>query len=83
MRTIHHRVEVLEAKMAIIRDDGDSPSGELPPSEYIDALESTNPGERDRINDIRERHSEGRGPPEWDGPKGGPPRGRGNGGGRS
>jgi hypothetical protein len=61
--------------MAMIRDDGDSPRGETPPAEYVDALESTNPGERDRINEVCERHREGRGPPEW---AGGPSRGAGN-----
>jgi hypothetical protein len=74
MRSLHHRVEILEAQMAMIRDDGASPAGELPPSEFIDALDATEPGDRDRLTEIRERHREGRGPPDWaGGPNGGGP----------
>jgi hypothetical protein len=65
MRSIHHRVEVLETQMQMIRDDGASPAGELPSPEFLDALEATEPGERNRLEEVRERHRDGRGPPEW------------------
>lgn len=79
MRSLHHRVEILEAQLKMIRESGASPRGELPPSEYLDALERTVPGQKERIEQVRRSHSESRGPPEWAGPPSNP----GNGGDQS
>jgi len=75
MRSLHHRIEVLEAQMQMLRDGGETPRGDHPPEEYLAALEQTTPGERERIEEARAAHAGGRGPPEWagDGQEGGQP----------
>jgi len=78
MRSTHHRIEVLETKLAMIADDGASPRGTLPAREYFDAAEQTNPGERDRLEELRQAHQEGRGPPDWAAQQDNPGNGGGN-----
>ncbi|MFB6255257.1 MAG: hypothetical protein ABEH58_00780 [Haloplanus sp.] len=54
--------------LGMIEDDGASPSGSLPPSEYRQALRTAPVG---RANEVREAHRKNR-QPSWAGNQGGP-----------
>jgi len=67
---LYVRSQKLEALLQMLAEDGDSPAGNAPPVEYLDALRDAD--DLDKPREVADAHREGHGPPDWAGqPSGG------------
>jgi hypothetical protein len=64
MREGHRAEQKVDALIELITDDGQSPPGQLPPSDYVEAVREAPDG---RADEIRAAHAERRGPPDFAG----------------
>jgi len=76
MKRSQQTEERLNLLIEMIAADGNSPPGELPPGDTMNAL--ANEQDTGRLRDLAQREVKGRGPPDWAGPPDNPGNGGGN-----